>query len=628
MTKITLTDLVNLQNETTAVNAINNNSDAIEAAFDNTLSRDGSAPNQMEALIDMNSNRIVNLPEAISDLEPLRVTDLDEFINGTLTFDPLPSGGTTNQVLGKVSSTDYDVSWRSSGLPTGGTANQTIRKNSGTDYDVSWSTGNTVTSVADITALKALDTAIFQVANLTAAGRAGVFIWTLGNFSTHISSDTNNGVYVKADNNAATVGAWVRVFDFLNYYTKWFGSVADYSTDNTAIINNILSVADLQNTLVTPGVQTAVFINIEGGVKFASQNISWLPSANWVFFYLRYFANSDTTKGVSTGGGGTNELATLSVNSGYPGDTTGAFVAENIFAGPLHPAQGVNLQKNVDDSVYKHSGTTQSIQPNATLNAATATTAYIRDENLDRFRITYTRFGSTDPVNGVYIHLQNRTTELVGSGFNGAGAWGANIPGVNTVVRGVTSNSRYVITGSSTDILSTNWISGTAIPGEFLMSERAIFKATISGTTLTVTSMLQGSGNIAVGQRLVGMYANNGITASTTITALGTGTGGTGTYTINNSQTNTGTEMISGYVTSNSIQGGGVVDTDTLYSPILIGLDGLFYHNDNVLFRGKVDLQNAAGAATATLTNSPTAGNPTKWIAISDNGVTRRIPAW
>jgi hypothetical protein len=60
MTKITLTDLVNLQNETTAVNAINNNNAVIETAFDNTLSRDGSSPNQMEANIDMNGFQILN----------------------------------------------------------------------------------------------------------------------------------------------------------------------------------------------------------------------------------------------------------------------------------------------------------------------------------------------------------------------------------------------------------------------------------------------------------------------------------------------------------------------------------------------------------------------------------------
>jgi len=39
-------------------------------------------------------------------------------------------------------------------------------------------------------------------------------------------------------------------------------------------------------------------------------------------------------------------------------------------------------------------------------------------------------------------------------------------------------------------------------------------------------------------------------------------------------------------------------------------------------------LTDGAGASTATLTNAPSAGNPTKWIAINDNGTTRYIPTW
>lgn len=35
-----------------------------------------------------------------------------------------------------------------------------------------------------------------------------------------------------------------------------------------------------------------------------------------------------------------------------------------------------------------------------------------------------------------------------------------------------------------------------------------------------------------------------------------------------------------------------------------------------------------AGASVGTLTNAPSAGNPTTWIKIIDNGVTRYIPAW
>lgn len=71
MTKITsLTDLTNLSNEQSVVAAINSNNTAIENAMQNTLSRDGSSPNQMEADLDMNSNQILNLPNATTDQEP------------------------------------------------------------------------------------------------------------------------------------------------------------------------------------------------------------------------------------------------------------------------------------------------------------------------------------------------------------------------------------------------------------------------------------------------------------------------------------------------------------------------------------------------------------------------------
>ena len=51
-------------------------------------------------------------------------------------------------------------------------------------------------------------------------------------------------------------------------------------------------------------------------------------------------------------------------------------------------------------------------------------------------------------------------------------------------------------------------------------------------------------------------------------------------------------------------------------------------NNTGNLIDSSVSLTNGAGANTATLTNSPATGNPTKWIPIDDNGTTRYIPAW
>lgn len=77
MSKIdALGQLASLENQTSAIQTINENSDKIEEAFENTLSRDGSGPNSMLAPLDMNSQRVLNLPSPSSDNEPARWVDL------------------------------------------------------------------------------------------------------------------------------------------------------------------------------------------------------------------------------------------------------------------------------------------------------------------------------------------------------------------------------------------------------------------------------------------------------------------------------------------------------------------------------------------------------------------------
>jgi len=69
MAKLTLTDI---NGGYISVSAINANYALIEAALENTLSRDGTAPNTMSAGIDMNSSgRLVNLLDAVNNQEPV-----------------------------------------------------------------------------------------------------------------------------------------------------------------------------------------------------------------------------------------------------------------------------------------------------------------------------------------------------------------------------------------------------------------------------------------------------------------------------------------------------------------------------------------------------------------------------
>jgi|UPI00041FFC3B hypothetical protein len=83
-------------------------------------------------------------------------------------------------------------------------------------------------------------------------------------------------------------------------------------------------------------------------------------------------------------------------------------------------------------------------------------------------------------------------------------------------------------------------------------------------------------------------------------------------------------------------QGGNWQLINNAYSAVLMTVGdtgntqvaGTFTSGDTNLMRTSVALSNGAAAQTATLTNGPTAGNPTKWIPINDNGTTRYIPAW
>lgn len=74
--KVTLLTFGSLQNDPTAVADLNFNSAAITTAIDNTLSRDGTSPNQMGATLDMNSNAIINLPAPVNGTSPVRLMDL------------------------------------------------------------------------------------------------------------------------------------------------------------------------------------------------------------------------------------------------------------------------------------------------------------------------------------------------------------------------------------------------------------------------------------------------------------------------------------------------------------------------------------------------------------------------
>jgi hypothetical protein len=134
----------------------------------------------------------------------------------------------------------------------------------------------------------------------------------------------------------------------------------------------------------------------------------------------------------------------------------------------------------------------------------------------------------TDGGTGVSSLLPNA---VVTGGSTSTGAVATVRPGqlgnVLTSTAGATVNATALVSGTQYSVLTL----GTTLAAGFVAGGATSTSITgsIVGTTLTVTA---GSG-VAVGQILSG----TGVTANTTITALGSGSGGAGTYTVSASQT-------------------------------------------------------------------------------------------
>lgn len=265
MSKVNLSDLVNLENETTAVNTINSNSHVIELGFENTLSRDGTQPNSMGANFDMDSNRIFNLPAPGSATEPLRLQDLSDFIGGG-TISTIPAGGTTGQVLGKLSNTDFDDDWitprdpidvRNFGVVGDGSADDTTAMQAALD-----SLGAT------------LGGSLFIPAGLVVKCSGTLSIDTISNVS--IVGETNFGHVVNYPSILRYTGTGSRFIDARNtsgfnlrnlsvdYTSSSFaGNLVDISSSNPGV--TVSSAATVSNCHLGPNVSrlgTATLLNL------------------------------------------------------------------------------------------------------------------------------------------------------------------------------------------------------------------------------------------------------------------------------------------------------------------------------------------------------------------------------
>lgn len=265
MSKITLADLASIQNDPTAVDTINDNSAIIEVAFDNTLSRDGTSPNQMNANIDMNSHRILNLPRPLSPNEPARLRDV----------------GDAKQYADDAAASAAAAAGSASSAASSATSASTSAANAATSAT---NASNSATSAAGsaTSASGSATTATTQAGIATT--QAGIATTQAGNASTSATNASNSASAASTSASNASTSAT----NAGNSATAAAGSASSASTSATNASN---SATQAQNYVLGLSGTSTTSVAIGTGSKSFTANTGKLWS-NGQFITLASNANS------------------------------------------------------------------------------------------------------------------------------------------------------------------------------------------------------------------------------------------------------------------------------------------------------------------------------------------------
>ncbi len=186
-----LVAVVSLQNETSAVQTLNSNSQKIEDALNNTLSLDGSTPNAMEANLDVGLNRVINLGAPVNPNDAVRLIDLN-VSTGSLTTEMVDA------ILAAVPAAQSAEASAAAAAQSAIDAANYLGAAVSADH---WTNARTITLLGDVSGSQSFDgSANFSVTATIAAGSvsasklaSGVALSNLGYTPLNKAGDTVTG---------------------------------------------------------------------------------------------------------------------------------------------------------------------------------------------------------------------------------------------------------------------------------------------------------------------------------------------------------------------------------------------------------------------------------------------------
>lgn len=402
MAKLELTDITSGYNVATAYN---DNNDAIEVAIENTLSRDGTAPNDMQADLDMGGFRIINLAEPTSDNDAVRLIDVanivaggDIIISPTTAWDNVTNVPALVDDIGSLTDPGADriLFWDDS-------AGTVSFLQAGTGITISGTTISASVASVDWSGITNMPDMVDSLGDLTDPNADRILFWddSAGELA-HLTVSTglvlsgtslalsHLGLQSLVDPNADRILFWDDSVGSL----QWLSVGSGISITGSSIGLDG-SLADF-GALTDPGADRLIFWDDSAGAHvYLSVGDNLLITGDEIAFNSSVGTFTGTLTGVTSGSGTVRyarngDMVTLS----FPTITgTSNSTAHTITGLPveLHPANEQNcVGVTVDNNTAAFGKVTVGTNGTITLhNGLSATFSGTGDEGIDECNITY-----------------------------------------------------------------------------------------------------------------------------------------------------------------------------------------------------------------------------------------------